>query len=40
MAAVTLVDRGEQARPKFEALGCAYFPMTTYKSLEIDPVGG
>lgn len=39
VAAVTLVDRSERARPKFEELGCAYFPMTTYKSLEIDPVG-
>lgn len=40
VAAVTLVDRGEQARPRFEARGCAYFPMTTYESLDIDPVGG
>lgn len=39
VAAVTLVDRGEAARPKFAELGCPYFPMTTYKSLEIDPVG-
>ena len=39
VAAVTLVDRSERARPKFEELGCAYFPMTTYKSLDIDPVG-
>ena len=38
VAAVTLVDRGENAGPKFADLGCAYFPMTTYKSLGIDPV--
>lgn len=39
VAAVTLVDRGESARPKFAGLGCPYFPMTTYESLQIDPVG-
>jgi orotate phosphoribosyltransferase len=39
VAAVTLVDRGEMARPKFDALGVPYFPMVTYKDLAIDPVG-
>ena len=38
VAAVTLVDRGELARPKFEALGIDYFPMATYESLGIEPV--
>lgn len=37
-AAVTLVDRGESAKPKFLELGCPYFPMTTYQSLGIAPV--
>jgi orotate phosphoribosyltransferase len=39
VAAVTLVDRGDIARPKFEARGIPYFPMVTYKDLEIVPVG-
>ncbi len=39
VAAVTLVDRGELAGPKFEARGIDYFPMATYESLGIEPVG-
>lgn len=38
-AASTLVDRGNTATPKFQQLGCPYFPMTTYKTLGIPPVG-
>ena len=38
--AVTLLDRGEAARPKFEALGVPYFPVLTYRDLGIEPVGG
>ena len=38
VAAVTLVDRGDAARPKFEERGIAYYPMATYESLGIDPV--
>ena len=38
MAAVTLVDRSGIAGPKFEQRGIAYYPMTTYESLGIDPV--
>ena len=40
VAAVTLVDRGEIATPKFAARGIPYFPMVTYRDLEIVPVGG
>jgi orotate phosphoribosyltransferase len=40
VGAVTLVDRGEQAAPKFAALGVPYFPMATYADLGIVPVGG
>ncbi len=40
VGAVTLVDRGEQAAPKFAALGIPYFPMATYADLGIVPVGG
>jgi orotate phosphoribosyltransferase len=39
VAAVTLVDRGDIARPKFVERGIPYFPMVTYHDLEIDPVG-
>ncbi len=39
VAASTLVDRSDFARPKFDELGVAYFPMATYTSLGIDPVG-
>ena len=38
VAAVTLVDRSGIAGPKFEQRGIAYYPMTTYESLGIDPV--
>lgn len=38
VAAVTLVDRGHLARPRFEALGVDYLPMATYEDLGIDPV--
>ncbi len=38
--AVALVDRGEAARPKFEARGIRYEPLLTYRDLEIEPVGG
>jgi orotate phosphoribosyltransferase len=40
VGAVTLVDRGELATPKFAQLGIPYFPMTTYQMLGIVPVGG
>lgn len=38
VAAATLVDRGDLARPQFEKLGVAYFPMATYELLGIAPV--
>lgn len=38
VAAVTLADRSNVARAKFEARGVPYFPMTTYESLGIPPV--
>lgn len=38
--AVTLLDRGEAARPRFEAAGVPYFPVLTYHDLGIEPVGG
>lgn len=38
--AVTLLDRGAAARPKFDALGVPYFPVLTYEDLGIEPVGG
>jgi orotate phosphoribosyltransferase len=37
--AVTLVDRGEQAAPKFAARGVRYRPLLTYRDLGIAPVG-
>jgi orotate phosphoribosyltransferase len=40
VGAVTLVDRGDQAAPKFAELGIPYFPMATYTDLGIVPVGG
>ena len=39
VAAVTLLDRSELARPQFENRGIDYFPMATYQSLGIEPVG-
>ncbi|MDP8928579.1 MAG: orotate phosphoribosyltransferase [Actinomycetota bacterium] len=38
--AVSLVDRGEAARGRFEAKGIPYEPLMTYRDLEMDPVGG
>ncbi len=38
VAAVTLVDRSGVAGPEFEQQGIAYYPMTTYESLGIEPV--
>lgn len=38
VAVATLVDRGDQARPQFEKLDVAYFPMATYELLGIAPV--
>ena len=38
VAAVTLVDRSELARPKLEDRGLVYLPMATYRDLGIDPV--
>lgn len=37
-AAVTLVDRGDSAGPRFDRLGIAYLPMATYETLGIEPV--
>jgi orotate phosphoribosyltransferase len=39
VAAVTLVDRGEVAKAMFAGLGVPYFPVATYKDLDIEPVG-
>ena len=39
VCAVTLVDRGEKAAPKFAELGIPYLPLVTYKDLDIPPVG-
>ena len=38
VAAVTLVDRSDSARPKLEERGIDYFPMATYRDLGINPV--
>lgn len=38
--AVTLLDRGDAARARFEALGVPYAPVLTYRDLGIEPVGG
>ena len=38
VAAATVVDRGETARRRYEALGVPYFPVLTYTDLDIDPV--
>ncbi len=37
--ATTLVDRGDQAAPFFQAAGVPYVPMLTYRDLGIEPVG-
>lgn len=39
VAAVTLVDRGDVAAHFFERERVPYFPLFTYRQLEIDPVG-
>jgi orotate phosphoribosyltransferase len=39
VAAVTLVDRGEVTARFFEEKAVPYFPMVTYRDLDIDPVG-
>jgi orotate phosphoribosyltransferase len=39
VCAVTLVDRGDTARPQFEARGVPYLPLVTYADLGIPPVG-
>ena len=38
VAAATVVDRGDTARQRYEALGVPYFPALTYADLGIDPV--
>src|SRR5665213_2781946 len=38
VAAVTLLDRGEQARREFAARNVAYFPLLTYRDLGIEPL--
>ena len=38
VAAATLVDRGETARTRFDAIGVPYFPVLTYRDLGIEPV--
>lgn len=40
VAATALLDRGESARGKFDAIGMPYFPVLTYRDLGIEPVGG
>lgn len=40
VAAVTLVDRGDAAKPWFEAQGVPYLAIVTYRDLGIEPVGG
>lgn len=39
VAASTLVDRGDVAAGYFANLQIPYFPLVTYRDLEIDPVG-
>jgi orotate phosphoribosyltransferase len=38
VGALSLVDRGEHARPKFAAINVPYFPLATYADLGIPPV--
>ena len=38
VAVATVVDRGDTARRRFEALGIPYFPALTYNDLGIEPV--
>lgn len=37
-AAVTLVDRGDSAGPRFAEKGIVYIPMANYEDLSIEPV--
>ncbi|MGI9016485.1 MAG: orotate phosphoribosyltransferase [Euzebya sp.] len=39
VAAATLVDRGEVATADMDRLGIPYFPLITYRDLDIAPVG-
>jgi orotate phosphoribosyltransferase len=39
VAAATLVDRSDLATTRFAELGVPYFPMATYRDLDIPPVG-
>ena len=39
VAASTLVDRGDVAGEEFRKRNVPYFPMATYRDLEIPPVG-
>lgn len=38
VAVSTVIDRGDTARRRFEALGLPYFPALTYTDLDIEPV--
>ncbi|MCY3861824.1 MAG: phosphoribosyltransferase family protein [bacterium] len=38
VAVATVIDRGDTARRRFEALGLPYFPALTYTDLGIEPV--
>lgn len=38
VAAVTLLDRGDVAGPRFAALGVRYLPLLSYRELGIDPI--
>lgn len=39
VAAVTLADRGDDARRSFDKLGVPYFPMATYEDMGIPAIG-
>ena len=39
VAAVTLADRGDDARRSFDDLGVPYFPMATYEDMGIPAIG-
>ena len=39
VAAVTLADRGDDARRSFDELSVPYFPMATYKDMGIPAIG-
>lgn len=38
VAATTVVDRGDLAAPKFEAIGVPYLPLLTYRDLDLAPL--